>query len=548
MHHLKKFFATRTRRLLLVIALGIVAFIVYKSLGGEAGESRYILAKVARGDVATVVSGTGQVAALNQVTVKARATGDVQSLMTPQGSEVFAGQALVRLDDSEARKAVRDAQANLESARLSLERLKQSTADIDAILEDAFSDISNAFLDFPSIVSTAEDVILGSTLAPGQQDNIGFYRNFVGQMDDKNYPKVVLFVESARTEYLFAREQYDDVLLLYKSTTRSSPAADIEKLLTRTIATSKAIAQVLKSEQNLLDFLSDYANTYDRTLPALATSYKSSLRTNIGLVNGHLSSLAATANSIANAPLDIRSQELVVAQRENTLADATAALADYTVRAPLAGEVAELLVKRGDSVTTGASVATIVSQEQLAVISLNEVDIAQVARGQVAVLTFDALPDVRITGTVSQIDTLGTVSQGVVTYSAQIAFDAGTAPIKPGMSVAATITTTTKKDVLMVPSAAVKNAPRGSYVELIPGYQSEAPTSAARGGVVFTGALSSRTVTTGIVGETTTEIVEGLAEGEWVVVRSIVTSGAAPTSNTNRIPGVGGGTFRAISR
>jgi HlyD family secretion protein len=305
---------------------------------------------------------------------------------------------------------------------------------------------------------------------------------------------------------------------------------------------------VLKSEQNLLDFLSDYANTYDRTLPALATTYKSSLRTNIGLVNGHLSSLASIANSIANAPLDIRSQELTVAQRENALADATAALGDYTVRAPLSGVAAELLVRQGDSLSTGASVATLVSREQFADISLNEVDIAQVALGQTATLTFDALPDLRISGVVSQIDTLGTVNQGVVTYSAQIVFSAGTAPIKPGMSVAAAITTAIKKDVLMVPNAAVKSSPRGSYVELIPAYTADAPATAARGGVAFAGALSQRTVETGIAGELTTEITNGLVEGEWVVVRSITTTGAAPAANTTRIPGIGGGAIRAISR
>jgi hypothetical protein len=54
--------------------------------------------------------------------------------------------------------------------------------------------------------------------------------------------------------------------------------------------------------------------------------------------------------------------------------------------------------------------------------------------GQKATLAFDAIDDVIVEATVSEIDVLGTVAQGVVTYTVKIAFDSDDDRIKPGMT------------------------------------------------------------------------------------------------------------------
>src|SRR6185503_5946600 len=107
----------------------------------------------------------------------------------------------------------------------------------------------------------------------------------------------------------------------------------------------------------------------------------------------------------------------------------------YTVRAPFSGTIAKLSVDKGDQASSGTTVATIISKNQIADLSLNEVDAAKVTVGQKATLTFDAVEDLSIAGAVASVDTLGTVSQGVVSYVVKIQFTTQDERVKPGMSV-----------------------------------------------------------------------------------------------------------------
>ena len=531
----------------IILIVVVAGYYWYQKATATPAQTKYVLAAVTKGTLISSVSGTGQVLASNQTDVKPKVSGDVVSAPVTQGQHVYAGQLIAQLDTTDAQKAVRDAQSNLESAQLAMDKLKQSSADINQILEDAFADISNAFLDFPTIVSNAQDIIVGSTLNPRNQDNIGFYKDFVGQADDRNYQKALVFIDAASTDYATARAAYDEVFLLYKSTTRYSDSATIQTLLGKTLATTKSLAQALKSEQNLLDYLTDYGVTYSKTLPTLATTYKSTLRTNIGLVNNHLSSLASVNNNIANAPLDIRSQELSIAQRQNALTDAKAALADYYVRAPFDGQLAKLSVKKGDSVSAGTAVATLITPQQIAEISLNEVDIAKVALKQKATLTFDAVTDLTIAGSVVQMDSIGTATQGVVTYKVDIALDTQNDAVKPGMSVSAAIITGTKPDVLLIPNSAVKKQGTINYVLILDAYKTSASQVAITQGVTSAVLPAQQEVTIGSSNDTMTEIVSGLKEGDSVVARTIAATGTVTATTQSggiggiRIPGLGGG-------
>ena len=140
-------------------------------------------------------------------------------------------------------------------------------------------------------------------------------------------------------------------------------------------------------------------------------------------------------------PLDLRTQQLSVQQRKDALLDAQEKLGDYTIRAPFAGILAKITIKKGDPATSGTIMATLITPQRTATVSLNEVDAAQLQVGQKATLTFDAIPDVSIAGEVAEIDALGTVSQGVVTYAVKILFDTQDIRVKPGMSTSAAIIT-----------------------------------------------------------------------------------------------------------
>jgi HlyD family secretion protein len=531
--------------LLLLVAAG--GYWGYTKIFSNDGAVRYATAQVQKGTLIVSVSGSGQVSVSNQIDIKPKVSENIVYVGVEDGQEVKAGALIAQLDATDAQKAVRDAEIDLESAKLSLEKLKQSSADLTKITEDAFNNVSNAFLDLPVIINDAEVIILGSTINnPSGQSNAGFYKDFVSVSDTANRDRISLLVAAAQNDYTDARAKYDEAFLLYKNTSRYADSPAIINLLDKTAELSKSLAQALKSEKNVLDFITDYASANSKSVPSLINSYQATLRTDIGETNGFISTLIDAQNSLGNAPLDIKSQELAVKQKENALLDAQDKLADYFIRAPFDGVIAKVDVTKGDSVSPASIIATLITRQKLAEISLNEVDVATVKVGQKATLTFDAVPDLTIAGQVAEVDTVGTVSQGVVTYTVKISFDTQDNRVKPGMSVSAAIVTETKPNVLLVPNSAVKSQGGMSYVEIVEGDDRNTALAANATGVILKNTPRRQQVEIGTASDEFTEVTSGLKEGDVIVTRTIQPTAAKTTQTQQqsgglRIPGLTGG-------
>ena len=547
---LEKILYHKVAALAAIIVFCAVTYFGYKYFFGSAVETRYVTATAQKGTLIVSISGSGQVSALNQINVKPKTSGDIVFVGVKNGQEVWAGMLIASLDARDGQKQVRDAQANLESAKISLEKLKQSSADLAKITEDSFNAVSNAFLDLPIIISDAEVIILGSTINPPNQSNAGFYKDFVSVNDTTSRDRIGIIITVAQNDYADARAKYDEAFLLYKDTNRYVDSLAVTNLLNKTIEFNKSLAQALKSEKNILDFIADYASANSKSIPTIVSSYQTALRTDIGKTNGFISTLIDTQNALKNAPLDIRSQELTLKQKENALLDAKEKLSDYFIRAPFNGIIGELQLEKGDSVSPSTILGVLITKQKLAAISLNEIDVAKIKIGQKATLTFDAIPELTMSGQVAEIDAIGTVSQGVVTYKVKIAFDMQDERVKTAMSVSAAVITYIKQNVLLVPNSAVKAQGNTHYVEIIEGEDAITASSAnisglsAQAGAVLKNAPHKQTLEIGLSNDESTEIISGLKEGDLIMVRTISNSSKMQTTQSSsnlRIPGFGGG-------
>lgn len=247
--------------------------------------------------------------------------------------------------------------------------------------------------------------------------------------------------------------------------------------------------------------------------------------------------LLKVGNTDGSNPISLQISQNNLVKQERNLEDLKATLAKYTVVAPFAGTVSSVAAQVGQN---AATIATIVTNQQIAQLSLNEVDAAKVKAGQKATLTFDAIEDLSLTGTVAEIDPVGTVSQGVVSYNVKITFDTADARIKPGMTVNANIQTDVHIDVLTVPSSAVKTSNGVSRVQVFTPPLIETGTT----GRVSATPPTQVTVVIGISDDTNVEIVSGLTEGEQVVSRTITGTTAAGATNTTTLGGTRTGTVR----
>jgi hypothetical protein len=98
---------------------------------------------------------------------------------------------------------------------------------------------------------------------------------------------------------------------------------------------------------------------------------------------------------------------------------------------------------------------------------VDETEIAQVQVGQKAEITFDALPDVTVTGAVSRIDPAGTISNGVVNYTVRVDLDPAEAALRLDMTSNARVILDTHAGVLAVPGAALRSDGESYYVNVM---------------------------------------------------------------------------------
>ena len=224
---------------------------------------------------------------------------------------------------------------------------------------------------------------------------------------------------------------------------------------------------------------------------------------------------------------------------------------ERTVTAPIDGYITTLSINNGDQVSgsgsssssasrssgTGVSSSTSVSSNApivitnlsnlQAVVTIAETDRPKVTTGQKVELTFDALPNVTLTGKVAEIDAVGTSSSGVVSYNVTISFDVQNSQLKPGMSASASIVTQVEENVLLVPNAAVKTDTSGnSYVQVL-----SSPGATPQNVTVGVGPAS----------DTQTEITSGLTEGQNVVVQTITPNSTTATTSRTGFSVLGGG-------
>jgi HlyD family secretion protein len=526
-------FAHKIISTVLLALILLVGYWGYNKITNHGGVTRYVLSAVTKDTIVSAITGSGQVSALNQIDLKPNVSGTITYISVKPGDKVGQGQTLFTIDDTTAQKAVRDAKINLQNVNLSLQKLQiqNSTANTDANLTKAYSDgfntVSATFLDLPSTLTGINNMLAQNNLSDNAARNSGNtatnYRN------------------TTETAYYSAQTAYDKNKNDFSTLDYNSKQSDLDALISKTYDTTQLLGNAIKDVNDYVNYLAQ-----DTGRPADFTSVQSTLSTYTNNINGHTSALLAAEASIQSYKdslpsnnIDMQSALISVDQKQNALTDTEIALADYSVRAPFAGTMASVPVQKGDNASSGTILGTIITTQQVATISLNEIDIAKIQLGQKVTLTFDAVPDLTITGKVAQIDSIGTVSQGVVNYNVKVNFDTNDQRIKPGMSVNSAIITNVAQDVLTMPSSAIKTTGGVSYVQM---FDTALPAPLA--GVQGSSSLvppRNQTVEIGISNGTSTEITSGLKEGDEIVTKTITSTTKTTTTTTPSILGNPGG-------
>ncbi len=523
MKRIKHFIITRKiLSTVIVVVVLLISYLIYSNYKSGSTATSYVFAKAEIKDIVTTISGTGQVSAANQIDIKSKVSGDIVYLNKEiNGTNITKDTLIAKID-------ARDAEIALENARIAYEKLVkpadkstllQSASNLNDALatnkksyEDAFNAITNSLVDFPTIINGINSMLYDRTgyLESENVRSVGViaidYRNKAGLSFDK------------------AKRRYDLFQTQYKTLSRNDATTTVESFVNDAYLLARDISEAVKNTQNTVEYIRKQKNDSTGDTPASnLTSWTSTINSNLtDLLNAKtliLSSIQdieqrnVELNELVSGAdeLDIRSQQLNLRQKEYDYQN-------YFIRAPFDGVLARLSVKSTDSVSSGTVIGTMVSSQKISNITLNEVDVAKVKVGQKVKLTFDAIDGLTIDGTVSTVDLVGTVSQGVVNYNVEIAHDTQDERVKSGMSVSASIIVDKKENVLTVPNSAIKTQLRTNYVELYAGASTTPPIQ--------------RKVQIGVTNDTLTEIISGINAGDRIVTRTInstASKAAAPT-------------------
>ncbi len=218
--------------------------------------------------------------------------------------------------------------------------------------------------------------------------------------------------------------------------------------------------------------------------------------------------------SLAVARADIDKAEAQVAQAKAALDNAQEDLRNSTIVSPIDGLVLSRDVNVGDAVSSilvlgsqATPIMTIGDVSEVYVLGkVDEADIGKVYLNQPARIVVESFKDKKFTGKVTKISPLGKEKDNVTTFEVRVSISNPGGELKANMSANAEILLEEKKNVLMVPEAAmIYDKDRNASVEI--------PDPKADNG------KKKASIKIGISNGVKTEVLAGLNEKQQVILQ-----------------------------
>jgi len=454
-----------------LVAVLLVGLIARDTVFAQPAAVAIRTATADRGTVTSVVSGTGSLLPAGRMNVSFKQTGVLTEVDVKVGDKVTTGQVLARIDSTTQQAALAQAQASLASAQANL----QSTQ---------------------SPLTAAQITQLQHQVSKAQQS----YNDTVASVNATNQANAAT-VASDQTKVNAdcpsgAQCSQEQAQLANDKTKQNADAISGQSRI------NSAAQQITSARDNL----------------AVQTQVKPN-------------ALASGQAQVASAQAQVSAAQ--VALNQTTLAAQTSGVVISINGVP--GETAgggtaqspgSLAPQPSSGGTGGGSSGFMVIDDTssfVAVMPFAETDAARLAANQTTAFTFDAIPNLTISGHVLSISPSATVVSNVVDYYVSFVLNRTDPRLREGMTANASVTVAQADNAVRVPNDAVRTAGGTTMVTVLSKGQ-QVPTE----------------VITGVVGDTYTEIKAGLNDGDTVVLPALrTTTGTGNGSNLVR----GGGGF-----
>jgi len=388
-------------------------------------------AVVGRGTLLVTVSASGNVEPLAEVNLVFDIGGRIAEVPVQVGDHVAMGDVLARLDTEQLELQVKQAEAALASAEAKLTQLTagprpEEVRAAEANLRAAEARVSAAIADRDQLQSSVGQ----AEIAAAEAD-----------------------YASATAQQRKAEDLHDKTLTCKKFTLPTGkvkifcPALGMveEQARYSLEAADRALAAARASLDELLAGPDADAlrAAQENVLAAMAQRDAAQAQLDLLLAGPTEGQVAAAQAHVAQARAALEQAELM--------------LDNATLRAPFDGVVAAVHAVAGEMASVGRSGITLVDPSAFKVaLAIDELDVGRLTEGQAAQVTFDALPDQEIAGTVERIAPAARLEGGVVTYDVVVRLAPTDVPIRTDMTANVTIVVEELSDVLRIPTWAVR--------------------------------------------------------------------------------------------
>lgn len=297
---------------------------------------------------------------------------------------------------------------------------------------------------------------------------------------------------------------------------------------------ANAYSSYLKAKNSLQSAQLALTTTYESTILSKEQSFKTA-QDKMHNSDSAMTDFIIAENDLKKAKQDLETQKINIQSLQIALNSAWSQYQSQSsaIVAPAAGVIANIVAVEGAQIantvsTTSRSTQTVASIKQpgtpIASVNISELDINSIKPGQKVNISLNSIQNQKFSGTVVGIDKIGTSSGGVSNYPVSIKFDFDSDKVLPNMGLNADIIITEHSDVLYIPSSAIKSQNGKKTVTVLTENTSKTVD-----------------VTTGITDGTNTEILNGLQEGDVVLIEVLPTTGFTnQTTNQSRTFGGGG--------
>lgn len=510
--------------LVAAVLIGAGALVLRRQAGTAEAEATLATAVVSRGSIEEMVSATGNVQAERQAVLAFETSGRIAEVLVGVGETVEAGEVLARLDPGSLEWQIARAQASLDTAQA---RLKQAqTPASEEELASAQAALDSALANYERIKDGASQEELASARSALTSAQANYDKVRAGPTVEE-LAAAQAALDSAKASVQQAQANYDRI----KNRPDAQMLPEALNLQNATISLQQAQANYDAAANRPTE--SELAAARSQVAQAEATLAQLEERpteSDLASASAQVAQAQATLTQLMERPKaeDIAVFQAQIDEAEIGLAQAQAQLEDTLLVSPFAGTILTSQIQEGEWATPGAPAITLAATEPLILdVNVDEVDVAQLAEGQAAYLSFDALRASQaepVVGTITRIAPSASNVGGAVAYSVEISFSPGPLPIRLGMTADIDMVVGRADEALLVPNRAItadRQANQYFVTRQLPD-----------------GTLQRLEVRIGLRDENQTEIVEGLNEGDVVVLPELPVPGSS-----DEAPFGGGGPF-----